>query len=239
MKGLSIDVGVHNLSFYIEEFEFTSEIKNACFSSNRGTSLEGTSQSRGKKLNKNKRFQKNGEATKEYYVILEKIFSHGKTIYFENNDFAQGINANKIKVNDPSFIDIFKRINKYMSELSELKECKVVVIERQMKTNPLAQRIEQHIISWFTINIPDIDIVIFNAANKTRLLGAPKTTKGKGKKPLRKKWAIDMCKKILTLRKDESTLKKLLSAKKKDDLSDVVCQFAAFKVNLFLDQKTF
>jgi hypothetical protein len=112
-----------------------------------------------------------------------------------------------------------------------------VIIERQLKTNPYAQRIEQHVLSWFTIFCPNIEIVIYPASNKTKILGAPKSIKGAKKKPLRKKWSIEKASEILTLRCDDDTLKKLLGSKKKDDLADVVCQLASFKLKLFLDGK--
>lgn len=214
MRGLSIDIGLHNTSVYCEEF-FKIYLP---------------------KLAKTKRHQRSGLPTQNYQDILDSIYSRGKTIYFVNNDFARDINVKKLKVND--FISILSVVNNYFDSIVTLiSKCDFVIIERQLKTNPYAQRLEQHIVSWFTIKVPSLKVIIYPASHKTSILGAPKKIKGKGRKPLRKKWCVEECKKILEKRKDEKTLTALSRTKKKDDLSDTVCQLASFKVCLMLDGK--
>ena len=57
-------------------------------------------------------------------------------------------------------------------------------------------------------------------------------------KPTRKKWCVDMAKIILTHRNDEETIDKISKVKKKDDLSDVICQLQAFKYCYFINKQT-
>ena len=49
-------------------------------------------------------------------------------------------------------------------------------------------------------------------------------------KPKRKKWCIQKAMHIFTIRDDKETLDKMKKTKKKDDLSDVLCQLQAYKI---------
>ena len=50
----------------------------------------------------------------------------------------------------------------------------------------------------------------------------------------RKKWAIEKAKDILNQRNEIEVLDKVKTAKKKDDLSDTICQLTAFKIKTYL-----
>ena len=68
MKGLSIDIGVHNMAFYIEEFD-VDKIKNLS-------------------CPKILRYDKNLCSTDKWKSLLEKVYSNGKKIFLD--DFKQG-----------------------------------------------------------------------------------------------------------------------------------------------------
>ena len=131
-----------------------------------------------------------------------------------------------------------------------------IVIEQQLKTNPMAQRVEQHCISWFTFQYLDSkEIIVFPSRNKYIMLGLPKNVFDEKKKIVRKitknerkKWACDFTLSVLTNKKinDNTNFinsKKLLdyifvkNSDKKDDISDTFCQLNAYKIKKFLDKK--
>jgi hypothetical protein len=87
-----------------------------------------------------------------------------KTIYFKAKYY-------NIFINFTYFLDTNKKI---------MDTVDVVVIEQQLKTNPMAQRIEQHCISWFTFNYLDSkDIIVFPSRNKYLMLGHSMSLKSK------------------------------------------------------------
>lgn len=255
MRILSIDIGVHNTTFYCQDIPNPKSIKFPC-----------------KKLPKTKRIIKGkGLPTPEYKKLLDCIYSCGSSIYLENNDFAPGVKFSaKEKYKSENLLLVFKNINKYLDSLYPLlKTCDIILIEKQMKTNYLAQRLEQHFWSWFLIKLTDdkktteksnekqkenslknntkskktrVKIIIYPSTNKTSALGAPKSTKGKKNKPLRKKWCISECTNILEKKKKTSVTENIVlgvikRSKKKDDLSDAICQLESFKVKLLFDGK--
>ena len=220
MRGLSIDIGVHNMAFYIEEFN--------------STLLKGLVS-----VPKNSRYNENGEATIRFKdEILKSVYENGKKIFLDKSDLSD-------KKGVKFRLDIFINLTDYLDRHSHLiDECDFIIIEQQMRNNPMAQRIEQHCVSWFTFTYLDTkQIIIFPSKNKTRVLGAPKKLgdkKGKiGKmtKPQRKKWACDEASRILSCRNDIETMSQIFveNKGKSDDLSDVICQMQAFKVKLFID----
>ena len=54
-------------------------------------------------------------------------------------------------------------------------------------------------------------------------------------KPQRKKWSVQKAVEILTMRGESNILESLTTAKKKDDLADVVCQLQAYKYSEIVD----
>lgn len=219
MRGLSIDIGVHNMAFYIEEFDVDNLKKLAC--------------------PKILRYDDNGCPTPKWRELLKKVYTNGKKVFLDKVDLSE---KKGVKFD----IQIFIELSNYLeSHMDEFDKCSFVVIEQQLKKNPMAQRIEQHCVSWFTFMYLDTkEILIFPAKNKTQVLGAPKklvNAKGKyGKmtKAQRKKWACDETSHILGLRDDIDTLHFIFSLNrtKKDDLSDVIVQINAFKIKCFIDK---
>lgn len=218
MRGLSIDIGVHNMAFYIEEFDM-KELD----------SIEKVSN----------RYDKNGCKTKEWDSVLQKVYKNGKKIFHDRVNLSsdKGVEFDiKTFINLSNYLD---SISQYLDTLS------FIVIEQQVKRNPMAQRLEQHCVSWFTfIYLDTKPIIVFPSSNKTRVLGAPKKVEVNGKlqkvtKHMRKKWACDEAERIFSLRDDIESIHYIFvkNKSKKDDLSDVVVQMNAFKIKCFIDGK--
>jgi hypothetical protein len=219
MKGLSIDIGVHNMAFYIEEFDADQVKKLSC--------------------PKSLRYDSNGCPSLKWKDVLKNVYTNGKKIFHDKVDLSEekGVQFD---------IKIFINLSAYLEKNSKMfDDLDFIIIEQQMKNNPMAQRLEQHCISWFTFMYLDTkEIVVFPARNKTQVLGAPKKiidSKGKLKKmtkPQRKKWACDEASYILGLRNDMESLHFIFSLNKtkKDDLSDVIVQLNAFKIKCFIDK---
>ena len=220
MKGISIDIGVHNFGLYIEEFN-PDDFKNL-------------------KSPLNSRYDKNGESTQIFKKeVVDVVYKSGKKILIDLVDLSE---YKGVDFRISTFITLS---NFLQSRSSYFDDCHFVIIEQQLKTNPMAQRLEQHCVSWFTFNYSDTkDIIIFPSKNKTRVIGAPKkVVKGdkliKMTKPQRKKWSCDEALKLLSMRDDLVTMKYIFSdhKSKSDDLSDIIIQFQAFKIKCFIDKK--
>lgn len=103
-------------------------------------------------------------------------------------------------------------------------DCNKIIIEQQMRSNIRAQRISQHIWTWFYIKYPHIPIVFVRSSLKTQYFLGKNNLNNKE----RKDWSIDKALSILTERKDHKNITLLNDAKKKDDLSDTLLQMLAF-----------
>jgi hypothetical protein len=250
MKILSIDIGVHNMAFFCEEFN-EEDIKKIC------ENYEGKGNSKIKKTEK--RFDDNCIAIGNYKKLVDEISSTGNCIFVDKLDLSHKKGTEfdlQIFINLTMFFDKNKKLIDTIDK---------VVIEQQVKTNPMAQRIEQHCVSWFTFQYLNTkEIIIFPARNKYLVLGAPKNkfdekknTVRKLNKNERKKWACDVVLTLLTNKQNSiydtnntnNTNTSIINSKqllefifdknsnKKDDISDTICQLNAFKIKRFLDKK--
>lgn len=108
--------------------------------------------------------------------------------------------------------------------LALFQSCHLVIIERQMPFNYKATRIAQHIITFFMIYLKNLShlpaIYEIDSKLKTDELGAPKTLNDRGIK----QWTPIKAVELLEMRGDTESLSILNKNKKKDDLSDVICQ---------------
>jgi hypothetical protein len=220
MRVLSIDIGVHNMAFYLEEFDEKTVAKEKSV------------------VAKNARYQADGTPTPQWAKLKDRVYKNGTTILHRRVDLS--------KEKGTSFLlSTFINLSTFLeSNLALIESCEYIIIEQQLKTNPMAQRLEQHIVSWLTFMFLDTKgIVIFPSRHKTQVLGAPKRVvdkTGKSKKMTkvqRKNWACDEAQHILSLRDDIKGLHYIFSENrsKKDDLSDVIVQLNAFKIKLFID----
>ena len=235
MRVLSVDIGVHNTAFYLEEFN-ENDIKDIIKQNN----LSKT----------DKRYDQNGIAIGTYKKIVDHICQIGECIFVEKLNLSDKKGAQfdlQTFINFTYFLDTNKKI---------MDSVDIIVIEQQLKTNPMAQRIEQHCISWFTFNYLDSkEIIVFPSRNKYLMLGLPKNVFDEKKKIVRKitknerkKWACDFTLSILSNKKTSDkeeviNSKQLLeyifqkNSDKKDDISDTICQLNAYKIKKYLDNK--
>jgi len=217
MKIASFDIGKKNFSFYVEELPTQFFLDDYIPSYN----PDGTPTSR----------------CEEY---IRSIWSSGSCVLIDNVDLTYGCDS-KMKL-DP---ETFHNMNDLLSSYSDIWDtCDLFIIEKQMmfgkQTNPMAVKLGQHCYSYFCLKYGrDKQILEFPAYHKTQVLGAEKikTVTKSGKvsykaidKPARKKWAVSTALEILSDRQDISTSNIISRSKKKDDLSDVICQLQAWKV---------
>ena len=235
MRVLSIDIGVHNTAFFLEEFN-ENDIKEIIKKHN----LSKTE----------KRYDQNGLAIGTYKKIMDEICKTGECIFVEKLNLSDKKGALfdlQTFINFTYFLDTRKKL---------IDTVDTIVIEQQLKTNPMAQRVEQHCISWFTFQYLDSkEIIIFPSRNKYIMLGLPKNMFDEKKKIVRKitknerkKWACDFTLSVLTNKKininpNIINSKQLLeyifveNSDKKDDISDTFCQLNAYKIKKYLDKK--
>jgi hypothetical protein len=224
----SFDMGKKNFAFCIEEFHKSTllSIKN---------------------IPSNSRYNENGTPTPKMTKILDSLCSNGKIILYKNLDLTENCNP-KLKLDPETFHNMIDALDTYTEYWDK---CSVFLIEEQMsfgkKLNKMAMKIGQHCYSYFTFKYGRYKTVIeFPAYHKTQILGAPKV-EGKpyksGKKrykamekPQRKKWSVEKAIEILTSRGEMEILNTLKTAKKRDDLADVLVQLQAFKYRLYVDK---
>ncbi len=239
---LAIDIGMTNLAMFKEKVNITKlgKIKN---------------------ISKFSRYTSNGECTEEFQEVLNKLYLCGKKTWIDKIDVTDD-NEDKfitstVKIKKTKSKQIRKRriINNKMllrltDYLKKLKDNKVfddvdiIVIEKQMKTNPSAQEVQFHIraffLFWYRL---EKEIILFPSKYKTQVLGAPKkllsskNVFGKMTKYQRKKWAVELANEILSLRKDKETLDFIFieNKSKKDDLSDTLLHSIAFSYLRYID----
>lgn len=222
----SIDIGQKNFAFYIEEFDTNKIISQP-------------------NIPKIQRYNPDGTSTPQFANVIREICKNGSKILYENIDITNGCKKGiyldpKVFYNMTQLLDIY---GEYWSQ------CDSVLIEMQMsfgnKRNTIALKLAQHCWSYFSIKYPQMIILEFPAYHKTQVLGAQKNSKTTKKgtvkyeamdKPSRKKWSVTKAMSILAERNDFDTMSELTSAKKKDDLADVLCQLQAYKILHYIDK---
>uniref|UniRef100_A0A6C0EKP2 Uncharacterized protein n=1 Tax=viral metagenome TaxID=1070528 RepID=A0A6C0EKP2_9ZZZZ len=219
----SFDPGRDNFAFCVEEFDRKELL---------GVKNIPTAQ----------RYNADGTTTSKMEKILEKVFANGRIVLHKNLDLAS--NCNRGRTLDPEvFHNMVDALDEYMDYWSK---CSAFIIEEQMafknKFNKIATKLGQHCYSYFVCKFGRFkEVLTFPAYHKTQVLGAPKV-KGKVRwkamdKPARKKWSVAKAIEILTSRGEMRVLEKLTTARKKDDLADVLTQLQAFKYLVYVDKK--
>jgi hypothetical protein len=224
---LSIDIGVRNLALWIEEFN-PDKIQE---------SKESLSN-----ISKKDRLTPNNEPTEAYKTFLNTFLSGcSRTIYADKIDLCENIKISYTKnrmiiVTNEILFNIVKEFDKRRELLTNVK---TIVIEKQLKTNPNAQMIQNHIHAYFLHQYGlTKHVEIFDSCYKTRLLGCPRKIKdndneGKLKKinkSYRKRWTTNLTRDVLMERKDKKFFDFIFNQNKSkaDDLSDTFCQVCAF-----------
>jgi hypothetical protein len=223
----SFDLGKKNFAFCVEEvdIEALKKIKN---------------------ISSSARYNEDGTCTEKMEKILEGVYHTGKIVLYKNLNLTNNCDPKK-KLDPETFYNMIDELDKYIEYWDK---CSIFVLEEQMsfgkKLNKMAMKLGQHCYSYFTFMYSRWKKVTeYQAFHKTQILGAPKI-EGKpyksGKKRYvamektqRKKWAVQKAVEILTMRGESNILESLTTAKKKDDLADVVCQLQAYKYSEFVD----
>ena len=220
----SFDIGKKNFAFYIEEFDKSEIMKLP-------------------RIQSSKRYNSDGTTTPDFEKIVKKVCTNGKSIIFENSDLTEG--CKKSSYLDPeTYHNMTDLLDRYVDYWDQ---CDAFVIEKQMsfgkRHNTMALKLGQHCWSYFSFKYGRFkEIVEFPAYYKTQVLGAKKIiSKGGTKykaidKPARKKWSVEKAISILKDRNDDKTISTLTSARKRDDLADVLCQLQAFKILVYIDK---
>lgn len=123
---------------------------------------------------------------------------------------------------------LYKLLSDYLDLNLELfKTCHIVIIPRQVSEYYKATRIVQHSITYFLLHLqgrPQLPIILeVDHKLKGKELGADTNLNKHGLK----KWTQLEAHALLTKRQDTVALEILDKNKKKDDLSDTVCQIEA------------
>jgi len=224
---LSIDIGVRNLALWIEEFnkDKLKEFKQSL-----------------SKISKKERLTANNEPTEAYKTFLNSFMSGcGKTVYADKIDLCENVKISYTKnrmiiITNEILFNIIKEFDKRRDILINVK---TIVIEKQLKTNPNAQMIQNHIHAYFLHQYGlSKHVEIFDSCYKTRLLGCPRKIKdndneGKLKKinkSYRKRWTTNLTRDVLMERKDKKFFDFIFNQNKSkaDDLSDTFCQACAY-----------
>lgn len=105
--------------------------------------------------------------------------------------------------------------------------CDVVIIEQQMTRNVRAQRVMQHIWTWFRTTFPLKRVEIIPSTLKTRFFMTTKTTN-------RKKWAIEKTREILNER-NPSALQRIDDMQRRHKVDDICDAYLQMYVYILLN----
>lgn len=111
-------------------------------------------------------------------------------------------------------IESCEAVSKILSQ-EDFSACDRVIIEQQMSKNMRAQRLSQHVWTWFSLMYPETKPTFISARVKTdRGLSYAQ----------RKKVAVESARNILTERGDDFHLDYMSSLPKQDDVADALIQ---------------
>jgi hypothetical protein len=137
---------------------------------------------------------------------------------------------NVLKKSRQTVLESCDLISKLLSE-EDFSGCFRVIIEQQMRVNTRAQRISQHVWTWFRLMKPELNPIFVRSSLKTQhFLGKNSMTSRE-----RKKWAVEKAIEILTSSHDEINLDYINKCVKKDDVADTYLQLIAYESSLVKD----
>jgi hypothetical protein len=226
---VSFDIGKKNFAFYLEDVS-KEKIYNSHLTYGRLPTI----------------YQRRIKGKMNSYIeeILKEVFLSGTRVEFGVFDIRNDKSSDNL--------DIQTRVN-MLDLLEKYRElwdtCDIILIEQQYfnintngkrgkasSANVDAIKLGEICLSYFLERYyPFKEIEFFNSTFKTQTLGAP----DKLTKPQRKKWSIEKCNEILTLRDDKDGIE-LLKDKKKtqkqklDDISDCLIMTQAYKFKKFI-----
>lgn len=132
---------------------------------------------------------------------------------------------NVIKRQNQTIVESCIEITNIFSEEKLIKLCDIVLIEQQMRCNIRAQRIGQHIWTWFSTKYPGKVVTFFPSYMKTQYFIGRNNFSAK----TRKVWSVEKVREILVKRDDRRSLTIFENTHgKKDDLADAFLQLLAY-----------
>ena len=121
-------------------------------------------------------------------------------------------------------IDSCKRISDVL-DAEDWTKCDEIIIEQQMTRNVRAQRVAQHVWTWFSIKYPLTNPSFVASSLKTQsFIGKNELKNGKE----RKEWSVNKTKQLLIEMNDIDNLARLETNNKRDDLCDAYLQLRAY-----------
>lgn len=134
------------------------------------------------------------------------------------------VGVQKNKSPSSTVITSCDNLTKLLTLEKDWEICEAILIEQQVLANTRAQRISQHVWTWFRITYPVKKLVFIPSSLKTQIfLGKNKLSSRE-----RKKWAVDTVYRILVSRNDTKHLDYMAMLPKADDVSDTYLQLLAF-----------
>lgn len=130
---------------------------------------------------------------------------------------------NVIKSQKQTIIESCNFISEILAK-ENWNDCVKVIIENQMRQNVRAQRVSQHVWTWFKLTCPHLDPEFVSSSLKTRWFLGKNDLSSKA----RKKWAIAKFSELLTRVGSEKIKQDFHSLKKKDDVADAYLQLVAW-----------
>lgn len=207
-KIISIDIGLKTTSFSCEYYDLKTNL--TCPKT---------------------KYDKNGEATPDFSQYCMNIATDGSILHLDKVDLG----SKKDYFEGVSFLRLYEWLE---TKREYFKDVDIVLIEQQMKVNPVAQVLSHHVHAWILIQI-GCKVVQYPSKNKTRILGMPLKMLNKSgqlvkaTKYQRKRWSIKMAETILIQRND-TEWKDFIFIKnkdKKDDLCDTIMQGLSFIIS--------
>jgi hypothetical protein len=160
-----------------------------------------------------------GKVNLGVYVEEFDNYLTGKGLYLQRVDLTQ-------KKNDRVCPEFLHRLFTYLDTIKQLlSTCDYIVIEKQLRANPEAQFVDHALQSYAVLHFSHNKVISFSSKNKTKLFDGTKMTKYQ-----RKKWATQKAQEVLYERNETELLDYVKSLKKKDDVSDAICQLDAWKL---------
>lgn len=192
------------------------------------------------KLPKKDRIVERRTHSESVKTIIKKFNKSCENVLLELTDLNEGVKGlqNSTRVNLANYLESKKDI---------LETCSYIAVEQQFKSGTAmnfdAVLLGESCYSWLVVNLPNVDISYTPSRYKTCLLGCPReiiveqpnglrSTRPIEKKD-RKKWAVQVAKKIFEMRGDTKSLE-YIEDKKADDVCDCILMTIAFVLKTFV-----
>jgi len=206
--GLSIDIGMRHLAFYVEEFN-RENILSMCPCS--------------------RMYEKDGTCTKTFSKILDKIERNGFCIFFDL--FDSGSVIEKSFLNITEYLDNHRYIFDIISFI-------IIEDQMRVNTNArrVCQHIYSYFTFVYGNWKPIILFPSFLKTRALGCPRKEKKTSRRIRYKVIKEWSVIYAQEVFEKREDFGYLNLFNELRKKDDVADCICQMQAFKVNVFYNK---